>query len=181
MAGSRLVHRRHPGAGRVLDGLANLTQGFSLNVSNYLATDLSTHYGTWVSQCLWFATKGPDWARGHADWCASQYYSPAAPNDGQPGNSVNVDDPSTWHWTDRWFQQNVGTPPVQELTHLVVDTSRNGRGAWTPPAGKYSGDPQIRHRRSRGRRVVAGAGQVPRPERKPRTGVQHGRALTEPP
>lgn len=55
---------------------------------------------------------------------------------------MNVDDPSTWHWTDLWFQQNVGSPPAQELTHLVVDTSRDGRGAWTPPAGKYSGDPQ---------------------------------------
>ncbi|MFD9302495.1 glycoside hydrolase family 6 protein [Streptomyces sp. NPDC060048] len=129
-------------AQRLLQAGVTRTQGFSLNVSNYLATDPSTHYGTWVSQCLWFATKGPDWAKGHPDWCASQYYSPSAPNDGQPGNSVNVDDPSTWHWTDLWFQQNVGTPPAQELTHLVVDTSRNGRGAWTPPAGKYSGDPQ---------------------------------------
>ncbi|MEU9180049.1 glycoside hydrolase family 6 protein [Streptomyces sp. NPDC048550] len=129
-------------AQRLLQAGVTRTQGFSLNVSNYLATDLSTHYGTWVSQCLWFATKGPDWAKGHPDWCASQYYSPAAPNDGQPGNAVNVDDPSTWHWTDLWFQQNVAAPPAQELTHLVVDTGRDGRGAWTPPAGKYSGDPQ---------------------------------------
>ena len=118
-------------------------QGFSLNVSNFFATDRSTHYGAWISQCLWFATKGPDWAKGHADWCASQYYSPAAPNDGQPGNAVNADDPSTWHWTDQWFQQNVGTPPAAELTHFVVDTGRNGRGDWTPPPGKYSGDPQV--------------------------------------
>ncbi|MFI6150341.1 glycoside hydrolase family 6 protein [Streptomyces sp. NPDC051109] len=129
-------------AQRLLQAGVTRTQGFSLNVSNYLATDLSTHYGTWVSQCLWFATKGPDWAKGHPDWCASQYYSPAAPNDGQPGNAVNVDDPATWHWTDLWFRQNVGTPPAQVLTHLVVDTGRDGRGAWTPPAGKYSGDPQ---------------------------------------
>jgi len=128
---------------RLMQAGISRTQGFSLNVSNYLATNLGTHYGTWVSQCLWFATKGPDWARGHADWCASQYYSPAAPNDGQPGNAVNVDDASTWHWTDDWFKQNVGTPPVSELTHLVVDTSRNGRGSWTPPPGKYSGDPQV--------------------------------------
>ncbi|WP_328618898.1 glycoside hydrolase family 6 protein [Streptomyces sp. NBC_00354] len=129
-------------AQRLLQAGVTRTQGFSLNVSNYLATDLSTHFGTWVSHCLWFATKGPDWAKGHPDWCASQYYSPAAPNDGQPGNAVNVDDPSTWHWTDLWFQQNVAAPPAQELTHLVVDTGRDGRGAWTPPAGKYSGDPQ---------------------------------------
>ncbi|MFJ9519917.1 glycoside hydrolase family 6 protein [Kitasatospora sp. NPDC101801] len=127
---------------RLIQAGVGRTQGFSLNVSNYLGTDLGTHYGTWVSQCLWFATKGPDWAKGHPDWCAGQYYSPTAPNDGQPGNSVNVDDPATWHWTDEWFQQNVGTPPVPELTHLVVDTSRSGQGAWTPPVGKYDGDPQ---------------------------------------
>ncbi|MEV6210413.1 glycoside hydrolase family 6 protein [Kitasatospora sp. NPDC051914] len=129
-------------AKRLLDAGVERAQGFSLNVSNFFATGPSDRYGTWVSNCLWFATKGPEYARGHTDWCASQYYSPAAPNDGQPGNSVNADDPSTWHWTDQWFQQNVGTPPTNELTHFVVDTGRNGQGAWTPPPGKYAGDPQ---------------------------------------
>ncbi|WP_037972731.1 glycoside hydrolase family 6 protein [Streptomyces sp. NRRL WC-3742] len=128
---------------RLIDAGAERTQGFSLNVSNFFATDLSDHYGTWVSNCLWYATKGPESARGHADRCAGQYYSPAAPNDGKPGNSVDADDPATWHWTDQWFQQTVGTPPANELTHFVVDTSRNGKGAWKPPAGKYTGDPQI--------------------------------------
>ncbi|MFI6154771.1 glycoside hydrolase family 6 protein [Kitasatospora sp. NPDC051170] len=128
---------------RLIDAGAERTQGFSLNVSNFFATDLSDHYGTWVSNCLWYATKGPESARGHADWCAGQYYSPAAPNDGKPGDSVDADDPTTWHWTDQWFQQTVGTPPANELTHFVVDTSRNGKGAWKPPAGKYTGDPQI--------------------------------------
>ncbi|GIH45001.1 hypothetical protein Mro03_01800 [Microbispora rosea subsp. rosea] len=31
-----------------------------------------------------------------------------------------------------------GTP----LTHFVIDTSRNGKGVWQPPEGKYA-DPQI--------------------------------------
>lgn len=129
-------------AQRLLEAGVENAQGFSLNVSNYFATDRSDHYGTWVSNCLWWATKGPAYARGHTDWCASQYYSPAAPNDGLPGDSVNVDDPSTWHWTDLWFQQSVGTAPADELTHFVVDTSRDGQGSWTPPPGKYAGDPQ---------------------------------------
>lgn len=30
----------------------------------------------------------------------------------------------------------------KKLTHFVLDTSRNGLGNWTPPAGKYTGDPQ---------------------------------------
>jgi endoglucanase len=129
-------------AQRLIAAGVEQSDGFSLNVSNYLPTDETTHYGTWVSKCLWFATKGPEWARGHADWCASQYYSPAAPNDGAPGNAVSSTDRSTWHWTDDWFEQNTGDVPEEELTHFVVDTSRNGRGAWTPPAGKYTGDPE---------------------------------------
>ncbi|WP_246508865.1 glycoside hydrolase family 6 protein [Actinocrinis puniceicyclus] len=129
-------------AQRLIDADVADTQGFSLNVSNYQPTDQSDHYGTWVSQCVWFATAGPSWATGHADWCASQYYSPAAPNDGLPGDSVSSSDPSTWHWTDDWFAQNTGSAPAGQLTHFVVDTSRNGLGAWNPPAGTSYPDPQ---------------------------------------
>ncbi|MFJ9909327.1 glycoside hydrolase family 6 protein [Streptomyces sp. NPDC101152] len=116
--------------------------GFALNVSNMHPTDHNARYGTWIAKCLWFATEGPEQARGHTDWCASQYYSSAAPNDGAPGNSVSPTDPTTWRWTDAWFDQNVGTPPAGELHHFVIDTSRNGLGAWTPEPGKYSGDPE---------------------------------------
>jgi endoglucanase len=28
-------------------------------------------------------------------------------------------------------------------THFVIDTSRNGQGAWAPAPGVYSGDPQV--------------------------------------
>ncbi|NUP52493.1 MAG: glycoside hydrolase family 6 protein [Catenulispora sp.] len=141
-AGNSQWHSVGDMANRLLQAGVARTQGFFLNVSNYQPTDQTDHYGTWISKCMWFATAGPDWARGHADWCASQYYSSAAPNDGQPGDAVVSTDPSTWHWTDAWYDQNVGTPPASQLSHFVVDTSRNGLGAWTPPAGKYSGDPQ---------------------------------------
>jgi endoglucanase len=90
-------------------GLAK-TQGFFLNVSNFQPTAEVDQYGTWISKCIWFATRGPAWAAGHFDWCASQYYSGAASNDGVPGNSVSPGDPSTWHWTDLWFDQNAGAP-----------------------------------------------------------------------
>ena len=130
-------------AGRLIQAGVGHAQGFVLNVSNFQPTDQTNHYGTWVSQCIWFATHGPSWAAGHTDYCASQYYSAAAPNDGLPGNAVVGNDPSTWHWTDAWFNQNVGNPPAAQLLHFVVDTSRNGLGAWTPPAGKYAGDPQV--------------------------------------
>ena len=129
-------------ASRLIQAGVAKAQGFFLNVSNFQPTEQLDQYGTWVSKCIWFATKGPAYAAGHTDYCASQYYSGAAPNDGLPGDAVSPTDPSTWHWTDAWFDQNVGTPPAAELTHFVVDTSRNGQGAWTAPAGKYSGDAQ---------------------------------------
>ncbi len=130
-------------ATRLIQAGVARSQGFSLNVSNTWPTSANDHYGRWVSQCIWFATAGPAWAAGHADWCASQYYSSAAPNDGAPGNAVDGMDESTWHWTDDWFEQNLGADPGPDvLAHFVVDTSRNGLGAWTPPAGKYT-DAQV--------------------------------------
>jgi endoglucanase len=129
-------------AGRLVQAGVGHAQGFFLNVSNFQPTAQLNEYGTWISKCVWFATKGPSWAAGHTDWCASQYYSSAAPNDGLPGDAVSPTDSSTWHWTDAWYDQNVGAPPATDLAHFVVDTSRNGLGAWTPPAGKYTGDPQ---------------------------------------
>jgi endoglucanase len=127
-------------AGRLLAADVQQAQGFVLNVSNYQPTDQTDHYGTWVAKCLWFATNGPSFGIGHPEFCASQYFSSSAPNDGQPGDAVSSTDPSTWHWTDAWFDQNVGSPT--QLAHFLVDTSRNGLGAWTPPAGKYTGDAQ---------------------------------------
>ncbi|GAA5199240.1 glycoside hydrolase family 6 protein [Rugosimonospora acidiphila] len=130
-------------AARLIQAGVAQAQGFFLNVSNFEPTDQIDEYGTWISQCIWFATLGPSWAAGHTDYCASQYYSGAAPNDGAPGDAVSPTDPSTWHWTDAWYAQNVGTPPPSQLTHFVADTSRNGQGHWVPPAGKYAGDPQV--------------------------------------
>ncbi|WP_234285544.1 glycoside hydrolase family 6 protein, partial [Streptomyces venezuelae] len=130
-------------ARRLLDAGVQHSDGFALNVSNTHPTDHNTRYGTWISRCMWYATEGPEYARGHTDWCATQYYSPAAPNDGAPGNAVDPADPATWRWTDAWFDQNAGTPPNDALHHFVIDTSRNGLGAWTPEPGKYSGDPEI--------------------------------------
>lgn len=128
-------------AQRLLDAGVQHGDGSALNVSNNHPTDHNARYGTWIAECIWYATEGPEQARGHTDWCASRYYSSAAPNDGPPGD-VSPTDPTTWRWTDAWFDQSAGTPPADELHHFVIDTSRNGRGAWTPPPGKYSGAPE---------------------------------------
>ncbi|MEU2064778.1 glycoside hydrolase family 6 protein [Streptomyces sp. NPDC013455] len=129
-------------AQRLLDAGVRYGDGFALNVSNMHPTDHNARYGTWISKCMWLATEGPEEGRGHPERCASQYYSSAAPNDGAPGNAVSSADPSTWRWTDAWFDQNVGAPPAGALHHFVIDTGRNGLGAWTPEPGKYSGDPE---------------------------------------
>ncbi|OIJ63887.1 glycoside hydrolase family 6 protein [Streptomyces mangrovisoli] len=126
-------------AGRLIDAGLGQAQGFALNVSNYQPTDQLNRYATWISKCVWYATKSPD-SGGRTTPCASQYYSSAAPNDGLPGDAVTFDDTSTWHWTDAWYDSTVGSPPADELTHYVLDTSRNGRGAWTAPPGKYTDD-----------------------------------------
>ena len=90
-------------------------------------------YAEWISKCIYFGTQGPDWARGHFDWCASQYF-PANPNDF-----------STWVLTDQWYTDNVESQTwwysESVLEHFVIDTSRNGQGPWVPPAGLYP-DPQ---------------------------------------
>jgi len=118
---------------RLVNAGVQRARGFFLNVSNFRATPDGLRFGTWISQCIAFANN-PDeggWRLGHYDWCASQYFSPFGP--------VNPDDISTWHYTDDWFAANLGT--AQPTTHFVVDSSRNGQGPWTPPAGKYP-DPQ---------------------------------------
>jgi endoglucanase len=126
---------------RLVQGGVLRSQGFFLNVSNFRPTNYEVHFGTWISQCIAFANDSEEggWRLGHYDWCASQYYSPNAPNNGTPGGSVDPNDISTWHWTDDWYTGNLGHAVA--ATHFLVDTSRNGQGWWNPPMGVYS-DPQ---------------------------------------
>lgn len=129
------THSGWLGAGDVADRLVRAgvqrTDGFFLNVSNYETTERQLKYGNWISKCVYYGTEGPDWARGHFEWCASQYY-PADP-----------DDFSTWVLTDAWYDSNVGVVAPDRLAHFVIDTSRNGRGPWTAPSGVDWPDPQV--------------------------------------
>jgi endoglucanase len=103
-------------------------QGFFLNVSNYQPTQELEQFGTWVSMCLAAGTPGvgPDWMRDadtaapHFDWCRSQY-----------------DDAGVAHYTPEFAAEvtaaleglmDGAAPQVK----FVVDTGRNGVGAWTP-------------------------------------------------
>lgn len=134
------THNGWLGAGDAADRLyqagALRADGFFLNVSNYQLNERLEKYGAWVAKCLWFGDPNSgSWGGGHFEWCASQY-SPADPNDF-----------STWTKTDQWYKDNVESqtwvpyPGDAGLKKFVIDTSRNGQGPWTPPAGVYP-DPQ---------------------------------------
>jgi endoglucanase len=131
------THSAWLAVGDIAQRLANAgvlrAAGFFTNVSNYRRLDYESKYATWISKCLAFANNADDggWRLGHYDWCASQYFSPLGP--------VDPNDISTWVYSDQWFDQNLGA--AQPTAHFVIDTSRNGQGPWTPPAGKYT-DPQ---------------------------------------
>ncbi|MCF6521656.1 glycoside hydrolase family 6 protein [Streptomyces sp. JJ36] len=91
------------------------TRGFYLNASNYRSDAELAWYGTLISGCLSYVAEG-----GAAADCPDQ-------------------------WSDRaearaWLEEQVTAGPA-DRAHYVTDTSRNGRGPWTPPEGEYS-DPQ---------------------------------------
>jgi endoglucanase len=88
-------------------------QGFFLDVSNYRSDAELTRYGTEVAQCIWYLQNTPG---ASGDDCANQYWPPAD--------------------ADTWYADHV--PATATLTHFVIDTSRNGQGPWTPPAGAYT-------------------------------------------
>ncbi|WP_197024734.1 glycoside hydrolase family 6 protein [Cellulomonas sp. KRMCY2] len=110
---------------RLIKAGVTRADGFFLNASNYQETEKLQKYGTWVSQCIqldqesWFERQ----------WCGSQYY-PATPTDF-----------STWGLTDAAYDQAYAdtglTRDPAAMAHFVIDTSRNGQGPWTAPAGVY--------------------------------------------
>jgi endoglucanase len=114
---------------RLVDHGVLRSQGFYLNASNFRFTEHLIKYGTWISKCFAFANNHEEggWRLGHYDWCASQYFSPNGP--------VSPDDFSTWHFTDEWYDQNLGS--AKPTLRFVIDTSRNGRGHWSPPNPPY--------------------------------------------
>lgn len=111
-------------AARLVRAGVGQARGFFLNVSNYESTPNSTTFGTWVSMCIAAGTAGPDWARGHFDWCASQY---------NPTLGYAVDySPEYAETVSAGIQGLMGD--AEATTPFVIDTGRNGQGPWTPTA-----------------------------------------------
>ncbi|MDT9685385.1 glycoside hydrolase family 6 protein [Streptomyces sp. TRM76323] len=100
---------------RLLKGGVDDATGFYLNVSNYHTDAANVRYGKLISACLAYAADG-----GDAAHCPDQWTPPAE--------------------ADAWIAEHVRTDPAR-MKHFVTDSSRNGRGPWTAPAGVYP-DPQ---------------------------------------
>jgi endoglucanase len=100
---------------RLVSGGIDDATGFFLNISNYRSDAELAWYGKLISSCLSYVSAG-----GDAAACPNQYW---------PVNDAQS-----------WLDANVHAAPAA-MKHFVTDTSRNGQGPWTPPAGVYS-DPQ---------------------------------------
>lgn len=108
------------------------TQGFAVNVASLQSTEHSIQYGTWISKCLFFATRLSK-AAGTPDafrLCANQPMHEDAGDEGK------------WAATERWYAANVdraAAPSPSALLHFVVDTGRNGQAA--PRMVRYAAAP----------------------------------------
>lgn len=126
---------------RLLNAGVRDADGFFLNVSNYEYTENDVLYGTWISQCIAYVTEV---SPGNLGECGHQYWS------GGPANDwTGVVLRNTGIWSDDAEDPLLNTAGitsryelvlggVEPTTHFVVDTSRNGKGAWAAPAGKYT-------------------------------------------
>ena len=114
-------------------------QGFFLNVSNYQYSANLAQYGTWISNCLAYAStvKAGDFAG-----CPSQYWNggPLPSKIAQLNGEWNGTalDPSA-EWSDGSDTVTLNTSginlryanllgSVQPTAHFVIDTGRNGQG-----------------------------------------------------
>ncbi|MEV7420066.1 glycoside hydrolase family 6 protein [Streptomyces sp. NPDC089919] len=96
-------------------GIARAT-GFAVNISNYNTDDANGWFAHLVSACLLYTERGGD--------------SADCPDQWRPRNEARA-----------WLTAHVGTPDPAVMKHFITDTSRNGRGPWKAPAGRYA-DPQ---------------------------------------
>lgn len=114
--------------------------GFFLNASNYLLTENNVSYGTWISQCIAYGTQV---VPGDFLNCGNQHWNGGPANDwnGVPLTHQGIWSPDATDPTlntagiESRFDAILGD--IAPTTHFTIDTSRNGRGAWAPPADVY--------------------------------------------
>jgi len=136
-------------ASRLVQAGVKRADGFFLNVSNYQFSTNLVQYGTWISDCIAYATTVNP---GNFVGCPNQYWNggPATGWDGtamdryqewrsEPysGNPADL----AWNTVGINSRYDLILGSTEPTTHFVVDTSRNGVGPWQPPTGVYT-DPQ---------------------------------------
>jgi endoglucanase len=128
---------------RLLKAGVQQADGFFLNASNYQWRANLEQYGTWVSSCLAYVTTVRP---GDFGSCGHQFWS-GGPANGWTGVTL---DP-TKIWSDTAADPTANTlginsryasilGDVRPTKTFLVDTSRNGRGPWTP-TGKQAAWP----------------------------------------
>ena len=137
-AGNSAWHSAGDAASRLYQAGVGDVQGFSLNVSNYQFTVNSDFYGTWVSECLAYATPlnstGVAVNAGDFADCGDEYYNggPAtnwaggAMNRYAPWSAGNPDLTLNTDGVTSRYALELGS--VTPTAHFVVDTGRNGTG-----------------------------------------------------
>jgi endoglucanase len=143
------THSAWLGSGDIADRLVRAgvadADGFFLNVSNYQLTANNAQYGRWISQCIAYATEV---VAGDFFNCPNQYWN------GGPlpakiaellGEWTGVELNRFGVWSDDADDPALNTSginlryanmlgDVEPAARYVIDTSRNGRGPWAPPA-----------------------------------------------
>ena len=132
-------------AERLVQAGVQRADGFFLNVSNYQFSANLSQYGTWISDCIAYATVNNP---GDFFSCPNQYW-----NGGPPATKI-ADLLGPWtgvalspygEWSDDTDVPELNTSgfnpryagmlgDTQPTTHFVIDTSRNGVGPWQAPA-----------------------------------------------
>jgi len=117
-------------ASRLIKADVAKVSGYFLNVSNFESDERVVPYARWVSDCIALVTRGGLDPRE----CPSQY------------GPATFDDEKSWRATDnaydRLFLRTGLKRDPSRQKHAVIDTSRNGKGSWKPPHGKYR-DPEV--------------------------------------
>lgn len=136
---------------RLIKAGVQRADGFYLNASNYQFTENSTFFGTWISQCIAYATVVRDYVPGAPGdpgafgECGNQYWN-GGPATGWNGAAMTQYAPWTSDPAAPIEQSTAGVDSryasilgvTQPTTRFVIDTSRNGLGPWRYPDGVYS-------------------------------------------
>jgi endoglucanase len=143
------THSAWLGTGDIADRLVRAgvadADGFFLNVSNYQLTANNAQYGRWISQCTAYATEV---VAGDFFNCPNQYWNggPLPAKIAQLlGEWTGVELNRFGVWSDDTDDPALNTSginlryanmlgDVEPTARYVIDTSRNGRGPWAPPA-----------------------------------------------